>query len=78
MDLTQVSLGSDFNMTTAVLLEMMLGFEPKESGIMTRPSRDPPIADPDRGTARACRSDANHHTHQRTRVIRMGKREADY
>ncbi|MCS6976762.1 MAG: HAD-IC family P-type ATPase [Gemmatales bacterium] len=29
------------NMTTAVLLGLMLAFEPKESGIMSRPPRDP-------------------------------------
>jgi len=29
------------NMTTAVLLGLMLAFEPKEPGIMTRPPRDP-------------------------------------
>ncbi len=29
------------NMTTAVLLGMVLAFEPKEQGIMTRPPRDP-------------------------------------
>jgi Ca2+-transporting ATPase len=29
------------NMTTAVLLGLMLAFEPKEPGIMDRPSRDP-------------------------------------
>ncbi|MCH7230808.1 HAD-IC family P-type ATPase [Glycomyces sp. L485] len=29
------------NMTTAVALGLMLAFEPKESGIMTRPPRDP-------------------------------------
>ncbi|MDZ7577826.1 MAG: HAD-IC family P-type ATPase [Candidatus Nanopelagicales bacterium] len=29
------------NMTTAVLLGLMLAFEPKESGIMNRPPRDP-------------------------------------
>jgi cation-transporting P-type ATPase F len=29
------------NMTTAVLLGLMLAFEPKEAGIMTRPPRDP-------------------------------------
>ncbi|TWT91491.1 cation-transporting P-type ATPase [Stieleria varia] len=29
------------NMTTAVLLGLMLAFEPKEPGIMNRPSRDP-------------------------------------
>ncbi|ANH39241.1 putative cation-transporting ATPase F [Nocardioides dokdonensis FR1436] len=29
------------NMTTAVLLGLMLAFEPKEDGIMTRPPRDP-------------------------------------
>ena len=29
------------NMTTAVLLGLMLAFEPKETGIMTRPPRDP-------------------------------------
>ena len=29
------------NMTTAVALGLMLAFEPKEAGIMTRPPRDP-------------------------------------
>ena len=29
------------NMTTAILLGLMLAFEPKEPGIMTRPPRDP-------------------------------------
>src|SRR5690606_12874550 len=32
------------NMTTAVLLGLMLAFEPKEPGIMRRPPRDPRAA----------------------------------
>ncbi|MFG3498434.1 cation-translocating P-type ATPase [Streptomyces sp. NPDC047928] len=39
------------NMTTAVALGLMLAFEPKETGIMSRPPRDPgrPLLTPDLG-----------------------------
>ena len=36
------------NMTTAVLLGLMLVFEPKERDLMRRPPRDPQAADPHR------------------------------
>ena len=62
------------NMTTAVALGLMLAFEPKEAGIMTRPPRDPrpAVAHPSAGDPDPARLHAARR--QRVVAVRMGTR----
>ncbi len=62
------------NMTTAVLLGLMLAFEPKEDDIMRRPPRDPKKTNLNGRIDRAHHWCFRHHARRCVRLVRVGGR----
>ena len=64
------------NMVTAILLGLMLVFEPKERGLMKRPPRDPTPADPHLPALHAHRPGLAAHPRRRLRRVSVGAADA--